>query len=358
MNSRVKKVIYISNVEVPYRIEFFNQLAKQCDLTVLYEKDDSNERNKKWMQSVKKNYRVEYLNGKRVVGDNYFSFKILKYIFSKPDVIVIGCYNSPVQMFATILMRIFRVKYIINLDGEPYLDGNPLKVMMKKFFLNGATHYLVAGNIAAKKLGKIINENRITMYPFSSLTRTEINSNICDCNDKRESVLVVGQYYEYKGLDIAARAARMLPNVKWKFVGMGKRKDAFIKEQNIADCSNIEVIPFLQKENLYEEYRKCKVLVLPSRQECWGLVVNEAASIGTPIVSTWGSGAAVEFLKDSEYERFLANSGNADDLAKKVQLCLERNNTEYCKYLLKKSKQYTIESCVQKHIEAFNSVCT
>lgn len=34
----MKEVLYISNVEVPYRNEFFNQLALKCNLTVLYEK--------------------------------------------------------------------------------------------------------------------------------------------------------------------------------------------------------------------------------------------------------------------------------------------------------------------------------
>ena len=38
MISERKKVLYISNIQVPYRVRFFNLLAEKCDLTVLYER--------------------------------------------------------------------------------------------------------------------------------------------------------------------------------------------------------------------------------------------------------------------------------------------------------------------------------
>lgn len=57
-------------------------------------------------------------------------------------------------------------------------------------------------------------------------------------------------------------------------------------------------------------------MVLHSRQECWGLVINEAASFGTPIVSTYSCGAIVEFLND-KYSEFMAKPNNPEDLYQK-----------------------------------------
>ena len=95
-------------------------------------------------------------------------------------------------------------------------------------------------------------------------------------------------------------------------------------------------------------------MLLPSRRECWGLVVNEAASFGMPIVSTWGSGAAVEFLSQ-EYPQYLAEPGNEFDLNNKLQALLEDDNIEeYQSFLLEKSKQYSIERCVLAHLNAFD----
>ena len=89
--------------------------------------------------------------------------------------------------------------------------------------------------------------------------------------------------------------------------------------------------------------------MLPSRQECWGLVVNEAASVGTPIVATWGSGAAVEFLEESPYKCFLADADNVEDLEKKIRSCLANDSSDYERYLMDKSKYYTIENCVSQY---------
>lgn len=346
----MKEVLYISNVEVPYRNEFFNQLALKCNLTVLYEKSKSAERDEKWTKSIERKYNVEYLDGVHVGGDNYFNLKILKYVLHKYDAIIIGCYNSLVQSMAILFMRIIGKKYIVNLDGEIFLHEKSIKTTLKKFFLKGASHYLIAGDSAQKSLAQIIDNNKITSYPFSSLTQHDIDMNSELNNMKREGILVVGQYYDYKGLDIAVEVAKEMFDVEWTFVGTGRQTERFCEEQQTKKYKNVKVIPFLQKEELYEAYRKCRVLVLPSRQECWGLVVNEAASIGTPIVATWGSGAAVDYLSDSQYRCFLAKPDDTQDLKKKVEDCLKQKSDEYSDFLVRKSKMYTIEKCVEKYM--------
>ena len=152
-------------------------------------------------------------------------------------------------------------------------------------------------------------------------------------------------------MDVALEAARLDPEQRYLFVGMGKRTELFRQEQNVPE--NVEIIPFLSKEDLENEYRNCAMLVLPTRQECWGLVINEAASFGMPIVSTWGSGAAKEFLSEV-YPQCLSEPGDADSLYEciahvKAQIDLK----EYGSYLLEKSMDYSIESCVKTHIQAF-----
>ena len=93
----MKKVLYLTNIEVPYRVCFFNELAKHCDLTVLYERKKSSNRNNEWSKSEKHIFKSKYLNGIKIKAENAFSFGILKEIFSDYDVVIVGCYNSPVQ---------------------------------------------------------------------------------------------------------------------------------------------------------------------------------------------------------------------------------------------------------------------
>lgn len=347
----MKKVLYITNIEVPYRVRFFNELSKFCDLTVLYEREKSSNRDSKWVRSETGSYRAEYLSGD-YIGDEYgFSFKILKYILGKYDAIIIGCYNSPVQMMAICIMKMLHIAYYLNLDGEVFIKKNGLKTLIKGFFLRGAKKYLVAGEKVSESLHAVVGDKDCIPYYFSSLTIEEIKNNIESTRTtlRGNTILVVGQYFDYKGMDVALKVSSMDQSLHYRFIGMGKRTDLFLQLVREKGITNVEVVPFLQKKELEIEYRTCNMLVLPSRQECWGLVANEAASFGTPIISTWGSGAAVEFLAD-EYPQFLAESGNAKDLYNKIcAFTTFPTKQEYIDFLMRKSQNYSIQHAVEVH---------
>lgn len=153
-------------------------------------------------------------------------------------------------------------------------------------------------------------------------------------------------------MDVAVEAASLLPELKFKFVGMGMRTKEFISDTGADKLGNVEIVPFLQKVDLEKEYRKCKMLILPTRQECWGLVVNEAASFGTPIISTNGSGAAIEFLFE-KYPFLLAEPGNAENLAEVIDSAWTMETKELTDYLIRKSEKYNLEFNVECHIRAF-----
>ena len=43
------RVLYLANIPSPYRVDFFNELGKKCELTVLFETQNSKERDEKWI---------------------------------------------------------------------------------------------------------------------------------------------------------------------------------------------------------------------------------------------------------------------------------------------------------------------
>lgn len=353
--NKMKKILYLTNIEVPYRVAFFNELSRYCDLTVVYERRQSQNRDSKWTNCCIGNYKTIFLDGRITIGrESSFSFQIINILKLKWDVVVIGCYNSIVQIFSIAIMRLLGIPYIINVDGEPFI-GSGIKAKIKSQILKGAKAYLVAGSNACQSLKNIIGNSAIVIpYYFSSLSKEEIYNN-CKFNCSRnKTVLVVGQYLEYKGMDIALDVAKMDKNIKYKFIGMGNRTNKFIEDSNEIPY-NVEIIPFLQKEDLNQEYKYCGVLMLPTRQECWGLVINEAASFGMPIVSTWGSGAAIEFLA-KDYPAYLAEPSNSKSLYKSLRLCLSNNNDGYSQYLKDKSKLYSIERNVEVYMSIINNL--
>lgn len=348
----MKRVLYITNIEVPYRVKFFNLLAEYCDLTVLCERRKSSNRDTSWCESENKKYNIEYLDGINIGNEYTFSTRIISFVKNKWDFVIVGCYNSIVQMQAIAAMKLCGIPFYINLDGEPFIFKG-IKSIFKKAILKSANGYLVAGVKACNSVKCAIGDSKpIIPYYFSSLSRDEIIDNSSMHDVRKGFVLVVGQYFDYKGMDIALKVAEMDKSINYKFVGMGKRTDLFKSDMGQIP-NNVQIIPFLQKNLLNEEYKHCSMLLLPTRQECWGLVVNEAASFGTPIVSTWGSGAAVEFLSD-KYPQYLAKVGDATSIMNAVKTCLNANNQEYGKYLIEKSLNYNIERMVEKHINIIN----
>ena len=71
----MKKVLYVSNIEVPYRVKLFNELSKHFDLTVLYERYYSGSRNDEWSKSEKSSFRKVYFEGLKIGNENSFSIK-------------------------------------------------------------------------------------------------------------------------------------------------------------------------------------------------------------------------------------------------------------------------------------------
>lgn len=345
----MKKVLYVTVKVVPYRTKFFNEWSKCCDLTVAYETGKSGFRDSKWANSEELEHKTIFLDESRGVSAYVRLFRLL---CGDWDAIVVGCCNIGMERIAVLFLRLMHIPFILNFDGESFFEGNTIRAKLKRWFVKGAKLYLIAGEQSKSNLEKFVKAPVIPYY-FSSLYKREIGFLPIDMSDRKSFVLVVGQYLYCKGLDVILKVALRDSSIKYKFVGMGVRQDLFIKDYDadVSKASNVEFIPFLQKKELEEEYKKCALLVLPSRQECWGLVINESASFGTPIVSTYGSGAAVEFLQN-DYPQYLVKPGDEESLYKAIKLCLSESTKEYSSFLIDKAEKYTIEKMVECHNKA------
>ncbi len=342
----MKRVLYITNIEAPYRLRFFNELAESCELTVLYERERSAERDARWATGGQRHYQVRYLKGRDIGAENRLSFGILRELKGY-DAIVVGCYNSPSQILAMLWLWLRRKPCYLNLDGEPFLEDRGVKGWLKRFFIKKATSYLVGGEKSAASVKQVVGDRPVTTYYFSSLSAQELAEHQALAADCRRDgrILVVGRYLESKGMDIALEAARLSPELNYVFVGMADRTEQFARDYEIP--KNVELIPFLSKQELERLYRSCAMLVLASRRECWGLVINEAASFGMPVVSTWGSGSAVE-LVEPEY---LATPESPESLLAAIRRLAAADKEAVGRALMEKAMAYNIEHSAQVFLQ-------
>ena len=343
------KVLFLSHNPMPYRVKFFNLLAQSVSLTVVYQLKESKVRDKTWQNSVEISHPF-------TVVDNPLSLAHL-IINNSYDLVVVGCYNQKLGIAAIEILRWSNIPFLINVDGEFFISRFPKRLLVNSV-ISGGYGYLVGGMRTGTQLSRMFPNKTVYHYPFTSLTCDEVRQNAAVGWKGGSRFLCVAQFIEAKGVDVLVRAMRLLPEEQLTIVGSLSNTTQlinFIEEQNVG---NIDVVPFMGKEELACAYLSCKGFVLPSRQECWGLVINEAASFGAPIVSTRGSGAALDYLA-GEWERFLADPGDCDSLARALNDYVRMDDVQkktYSKYLMNLSKNYTIEAMVDAHLAAFESV--
>ena len=124
-------------------------------------------------------------------------------------------------------------------------------------------------------------------------------------------LIFIGRPLRRKGLDILLHALHDLNSLKWRLhvVGCGQHKDKLVKlcaKLGLADSVHFYgILPNSETINLIG---KSDLLVLPSKWDGWGAVVNEALMCGVPVVCSDNCGAA-DLLDGTERgEIFQSNS--------------------------------------------------
>lgn len=124
----------------------------------------------------------------------------------------------------------------------------------------------------------------------------------------------VGRYVPVKGLDVlveAYRTYRRSTERPWPLVcaGTGSLASALRAEDGISDRG------FVQPRELPSLLAEGASFILPSRHEPWGVVLQEAAATGLPLIASNACGAAVHLLQDG-YNGYLFQSEDAGHLAR------------------------------------------
>jgi glycosyltransferase involved in cell wall biosynthesis len=116
-----------------------------------------------------------------------------------------------------------------------------------------------------------------------------------------------------------AHARRRLPELRGRIFGDGpQHRD--VRAAIIAHRLDgaVEAPGFVSAERVEHDLARALCLVLPSRREGYGLVVVEAASVGTPVVLVRGEDNAATELVDEGVNGFVAASADPDVLAEAI----------------------------------------
>lgn len=363
----MNKVLFLTNIPSPYRVDFFNELGKYIDLTVWYEQEREAGRDSKWTSDCNNTFKSEVLKGIHYGAAQSISFDVVKRIYSSSyDWILIHNFYSITGILAVFSARLGKKKYALVSDGAfpDKVDG--VKGIIKKMVISGADAYFSSSKLSDEYFTMFgANPDRMIRYPFTSLRIKEIESEVISLEEKmlirnslgiheEKMVLSVGQFIHRKGFDVLLEAAEKLPDSIGIYIVGGKAKDEYVQMKDRLGVQHVHFIEFMTKSELRKFYMAADLFVLPTREDIWGLVVNEAMAAGVPVVTTNRCIAGLEMIRDND-AGLIIDVDDAASLANAINyLISDDKKREACGHkALERSKEYTIEKMVEAHTRFF-----
>jgi len=361
------KVLYITTVPAPYKVQLFEELGKYCDLTVLFEMENVSYRDNSWMQNEFKNFKFMYLKGLNV-RDKKISFGIIKHLkHNTYDLIIMGVYSTIPQMLAQVYMNKKNIPYIISSDGGLVKEEGLILSKLKKYFISSAKAWLSTGKITTEYLAYYgANVNKTYVYPFTSIYKADILAEPLTIDEKisirkklniseEKMILTVGQFIYRKGYDVLLKACEKLDKNIGVYIVGGKPTQEYIQMQKDMNLTNVHFLDFMNKEEISKYYKAADLFVLPTREDIWGLVINEAMAYGLPVITTDKCVAGIEMIKKDK-NGLLIKPNDTKELENAITEFSWLINEKSSITSLEIAKQYTIEEMARKHLDFFESI--
>lgn len=362
MEKRLKALV-IAEIPAPYRVDIFLEMAKNIDLDVFFQDNKD--------QSRSPDYFVKSGALKFSILDDQINQNIFKSTLSKiQDYDLLIAYHPVCKaaLQAEWVCRRNHIPYFVNIDGA-FINPNLIKDTIKRWVYRNAAGCFSGGSSAtAYYLYYGVKKEKIFEYGFTSLHPEDILDGVIKKEEKenkrqelgllnKKTIIAIGQFIPRKGFDILLKAWRLLSNIDAQLLIVGGGPDRCQYEEYITKNSlrNVKLIDFMSKDKLKEYYLASDIFVLPTREDIWGLVINEAMSFGLPVITTDRCNAGTQLIVDGENGYIVPVDEAA--LAERMRALLMLPSLEELgQNNISKISDYTIENAAASNIQAIMSV--
>lgn len=290
----MKKLVIVTNIPSPYRVDFFCYLQKNVkdyEIYIIYA--SKNEDNRIWeidKQKIQNSYFLDSWTWKIPLRED------VKYVhFSKgvttllkklqPDIIVGSEYNPTILQVIRYCKK-YGVPYVSWTDGTLHSERNINKIQkyLRHYVIRHAVAYI--GSSTKSREAQVAYGAELEKCFISFLT-VDLDKYVVESAERKENqLLFVGRLTEGKGVDLLFKA---LKGIETPFtlvlVGSGpeeKNLRRLAEELGISD--KIEFLGYRQQQEVKWIYASSGIFVLPTRSDCFALVILEAMCAGLPII--------------------------------------------------------------------------
>lgn len=317
------KVLFLYTELADYFLKCCEQLAQKGEVHII-----------RWPVNKEAPFQFSHSSGIHIYDKNKFSFSQLEQLIREINPSIIICSGWIDKDYLKLTKPYFkRIPTVLTCDT--HWRGSLkqyLAVVLSRFFLlNTFSQGWVPGTIQETYLRKLGFPKTAIRQGFYCCDLPKFNGVYEQTQvEKRKNFpkrfLYVGRYYDFKGLpdlwQAFIRLQNELPN-EWELWCLGTGSLEPVVHPKIKHFG------FVQPKDLDPIVAQCGVFVLPSRFEPWGVVVQEYASAGFPLLISREAGAAEAFVVE-EKNGYGFEAGNVEALVvalKKIVKLDEKNLT-------------------------------
>lgn len=304
----MKKLIIITNIPSPYRVDFFyylQQNVEDYEIHIVYASRNEDNRSwniegdklqnshflDSWTLKIPYRYDTKYIHISKGVG------AVLKKL--KPDVVVGSEYNPTILQAVWYCVR-HQIPYVSWTDGTLYSERN-INVIQRKLRRYVVSHAVSFIGSSTKSREAQIAYGAAPERCFISFLTVDLEKyKVRPEKGEAGRLLCVGSLIERKGVDLLLQA---LAGIEMPFtlalVGSGPEEERLRKlaeELKIQD--RIEFLGYLQLDELRQQYAESSIFVLPTREDCFALVILEAMCAGLPVICSKYADGVSDLVED------------------------------------------------------------
>ena len=319
------RVVVVSPEPTPFRSLMFDRIATrpEIDLTVVYAGRTIARRT--W--TIVPRHHAVFLGGLRVPGasklllhDYPLTFGILGALAdARPDVVVVSGWSTFACQAAMLWCRAKRVPYVLLVESHDIGPRSGWRRIVKGVIVpravQSAARVLVIGRLARESvLARGGRPERIAWFANTidvvdwgnrvdrlADRRPALRSDLGAGDDDDVVVLCVARLVPEKGLETLIRAVAEAHDPRLLVVIQGQGPDGPELERLATELGvRLRLVGDVPWERVVEAYVAADIFALLSTHESWGVVVNEAAACGLPLILSDRVGAAYDLLRDGE----------------------------------------------------------
>jgi glycosyltransferase involved in cell wall biosynthesis len=277
----------------------------------------------KWDIDLLDGYKSIFLSNSNING--FFSLINLNLIFKikkqKFDVVWIHGYNYFSLILVFIICKFKKIPIMFR--GETHLELKKSYIRQKLhnlfvyFFFRKIDKFLSIGSKNKNYYSSYgVNKNKIFEVPYTidndrymslsnnydEIKKIELKNEL-NINLDAKVILFASKFMKRKHPELLVESALRLKKYGYNFhllmLGDGElREDLenFVKQNNLSNCT---FTGFINQSEIPKYYSISDIFVLPSENEPWGLVVNEAMCAGLPIILNKEIGCTDDLLYEN-----------------------------------------------------------